>query len=549
MRQIYQTQTSNKKKYPYKNKTISGKKMLLLFTFIIMIIPGSIMTYKISMDTANKVSRNLSNQISIDTPLVKPAADPTAFISKWNTSITNTGSSATNQIKLPLTGEASYDFIVDWGDGYTDRITITNYSSAIHTYTLEGIYEISITGTIIGWQFEYQGDRLKLLEIQQWGCLNLGNLGSYFRQCENFNLTATDNLNLTGTTNLNSAFLGCSNLGSSGGMGNWNVSRVTDMGNMFYNAGKFDQPLGDWDVSSVINMAEMFAGADAFNQPIGDWNVSSVISMSTMFYYAETFNQPLGDWDVSSVTLMDWMFLGAKNFNQPLGNWNVSSVTTMWVMFSGAKNFDQPLGDWNVSSVTTMNYMFESMSLSSENYDHLLIGWSQLPLQNSVRLFADGSYYLSSQAKIARQYIIDTFNWVIIDLGEELQFVLEPISSTSTPGMIDLSWDFISGVLSYDVYRDTMEFTDVTGMTPIASTTNLLYRDQNLSNGTYYYVIVAQLPNGYTLISNVQNTTVKIESSNTDDTIKQGIPSYPLEGIAIFGLIAILWIKQKHNKY
>jgi len=199
--------------------------------------------------------------------------------------------------------------------------------------------------------------------------------------------------------------------------------------------------------------------------------------------------------------------------------------------------------------VTTMNYMFESMSLSSENYDHLLIGWSQLPLQNSVRLFADGSYYLSSQAKIARQYIIDTFNWVIIDLGEELQFVLEPISSTSTPGMIDLSWDFISGVLSYDVYRDTMEFTDVTGMTPIASTTNLLYRDQNLSNGTYYYVIVAQLPNGYTLISNVQNTTVKIESSNTDDTIKQGIPSYPLEGIAIFGLIAILWIKQKHNKY
>ena len=63
-----------------------------------------------------------------------------------------------------------------------------------------------------------------------------------------------------------------------------------------------------------------------FNQPIGNWDVSNVTDMNWMFYQASSFNQPLNDWDVSSVTDMGYMFYGAA-FNQDISIWAVDNVT------------------------------------------------------------------------------------------------------------------------------------------------------------------------------------------------------------------------------
>ena len=70
----------------------------------------------------------------------------------------------------------------------------------------------------------------------------------------------------------------------------------------------FNQPIGEWDVSKVTDMTGMFGYTSAFNQPIGKWDVSSVNNMSAMFQYAEAFNQPIGEWDISEVTNMSCMF-------------------------------------------------------------------------------------------------------------------------------------------------------------------------------------------------------------------------------------------------
>ena len=51
--------------------------------------------------------------------------DDTYFISLWNTTLTSTGSSENNQVRLPLESDGTYDFIVDWGDG--ERNTITSW--------------------------------------------------------------------------------------------------------------------------------------------------------------------------------------------------------------------------------------------------------------------------------------------------------------------------------------------------------------------------------------------------------------------------------------
>ena len=76
--------------------------------------------------------------------------------------------------------------------------------------------------------------------------------------------------------------------------------------------------------------------------PIELWNISEVTRMSYMFWNATSFNKPLNNWDVSSVTGMSYMFYNALSFNQPLNYWNVSNVTDMSYMFYDATSFNQP---------------------------------------------------------------------------------------------------------------------------------------------------------------------------------------------------------------
>ncbi|MFW9987236.1 MAG: BspA family leucine-rich repeat surface protein [Candidatus Odinarchaeota archaeon] len=291
---------------------------------------------------------------------VRNAQTPDEFLSVWDTKRTdyNSDSSSYSQVRLPLKYNGDYNFMVDWGDGSNNTITVWDQAEVTHTYASYGVYNITITGKIIGWGFSGWGDYLKLLEIQQWGCLQLGNSGRYFKQCYNLELTATDNLNLTGTSNLSEAFEGCGNLGNSGNMNGWDVSCVTDMSSMFQYASTFNYPIGNWNVSSVTDMSSMFHWVSSFNQPIGGWDVSNVRTMNRMFDGASSFNQPIGDWNVSNVTDMQYMFYEASSFDQPIGNWNVSGVTDMRLMFDEATSFNQPLGNWDVSSVTDMIAMF-----------------------------------------------------------------------------------------------------------------------------------------------------------------------------------------------
>ncbi len=80
---------------------------------------------------------------------------------------------------------------------------------------------------------------------------------------------------------------------------------------------KSRNPIGDWDVSNVTDMAEMFLAAHYFNQPIGNWNVSKVANMNYMFYKATHFKQFIGNWNVSSVETYNNFAPGLSDGDRP----------------------------------------------------------------------------------------------------------------------------------------------------------------------------------------------------------------------------------------
>ena len=124
-------------------------------------------------------------------------------------------------------------------------------------------------GTII-FRFANGGDRLKLLDILNWGALNFGNGGDYFYGAANFNATATDAPDLTGTT----------------------------AGASLQEATSFNANISNWDTLAVTDVAEMFDAYDveapsAFNQSLtttpGGQNTSHMTDLGNMFRQASAF--------------------------------------------------------------------------------------------------------------------------------------------------------------------------------------------------------------------------------------------------------------------
>ena len=187
------------------------------------------------------------------------------------------------------------------------------------------------------------------------------------------------------------------------------------MAYMFSGATAFNQDIGSWDVSNVHYMNSMFQNAATFNQNIGSWDVGNVIDMRNMFKFTNDFNQNIGIWNVGNVTRMSGMFYGSSAFNQDIGSWNVSNVTRMREMFRGAAAFNQDLSNWDVSKVIDMRSMFNNVTLSTENYDALLIRWNTLNLQPGVTF--DGGFSTYCRGEAARANMIAADGWTITDGG------------------------------------------------------------------------------------------------------------------------------------
>lgn len=301
----------------------------------------------------------------------KKPMDPGAFVLVFKTDNLSAGSSNADQVTLPLVSWASYNFTVNWGDS-SPLATVTSWDDPdkTHTYAWPGIYIVTINGDLDHFYFNNTGDRLKLLEVKQWGDIQWNSMDNAFYGCANMQITARDVPDLSNVTSMAQTFRGASSLNAN--LNSWNTSTVTSMWALFHGASSFNQPLNSWSTSLVTDMSQMFTGASAFNQDISGWNTSSAVTMFEMFQGATAFNQNIGAWNTSNVNNMSSMFYNATSFNQNIGAWVTTNVTDMWSMFYGASAFNQDISGWNTSNVTDMAQIFSGAT----NFNQFLCSWN-----------------------------------------------------------------------------------------------------------------------------------------------------------------------------
>jgi len=291
------------------------------------------------------------------------------FVSTWKTDNISTGSSASNQVQLPLESTGTYNFSVDWGDGSSNEITTYNQAEIIHTYSEAGTFIIKINGTINGFNFNNTKDKLKLLSVQKWGLLKLGGSTYNFFGCSNLDLsTVSDVLDTSNKVTFLGCFRGCSALTT--------INRINE-----------------WNFNNAITISQMFWGATLFNQSL-NWSTPNLNNTASMFYAASTFNSPMSI-TTNNVTTMAGMFQNTFAFNQDISHWNFSSCTSLSVFMSGK---------------TSANY-------SAANYDSLLISLSNQTLQPNVSPNFGTIKYTSTATSAKSILTSSPNNWVISDGG------------------------------------------------------------------------------------------------------------------------------------
>jgi surface protein len=210
---------------------------------------------------------------------------PTQFISTWKTN--NAGVTASNQIRIPTDGGYSYNCTVDWGDG-----TTSTYNGAgptmTHTYSTAGTYTVKISGTFPAIRFLSGGDRLKILEITNWGTTQWKTFNQSFIDCSNLKITAQDTPDFSQVT----SFYGCftRTAMTSFSFKNTNLSSCTD----------FRYAFNQCPVTSVN-----FTGAIL--------NTSSNVSMYMMFYQAPNITTLTGFNTLNTSKVTDMTYFAASS--------------------------------------------------------------------------------------------------------------------------------------------------------------------------------------------------------------------------------------------
>ena len=301
---------------------------------------------------------------------------------------------------IPCQNVGTFNATVDWGDGGpTSSITAYNDADLVHTYATAGTYQISITGTFPNIFFNNGGDKLKVQSVEDLGNVGWLRLDNAFYGCSNMTSFASGTTDTSSVTNMSATFLSCSSL-TSLDVSAFDTSSVISMSYMFYGCSSLTSiDLNSFNTSSAVNMTRMFYGCSSFTiLDLSSFDTSSVTNMSYMFFGCSSLTSlDVGSFNTSSVTNMGYMFQSCSSLTTVnVSSFNTSSVTNMEYMFLNCSSLTGlSIRNWDVRSVTNGTGFLQGANnaLSTEEYNAVLVNWSQLPLQSGVTWhFGDATY-------------------------------------------------------------------------------------------------------------------------------------------------------------
>ncbi len=160
-----------------------------------------------------------------------------------------------------------------------------------------------------------------------------------------------------------------------------------------------------WGTNSWESMEGAFSGAvNLVNNADDTPDLTNVLSLKSMFINAESIG--------ASSEVANW-------------NWDTSTIQSMEHMFSGALAFDRDISSWDVENVINFENMFNGATLSTTNYETLLISWAAQNINNLLSFDGGNSHYCSQAARTARLGLILNDSLTITDGGlcEEGYFI------------------------------------------------------------------------------------------------------------------------------
>ena len=121
-----------------------------------------------------------------------------------------------------------------------------------------------------------------------------------------------------------------------GNIETWNIQRVTNLNDVFYQRNMVNISLSNWDTSSVTQLSGTFYYATSFTgDGVSNWDTSSVTSMSDTFRGAVSLNvSNLQTWNTDSVVY--WNDYTFPQYDDPcvfrilVDTWSISAVNKFW---------------------------------------------------------------------------------------------------------------------------------------------------------------------------------------------------------------------------
>lgn len=279
-----------------------------------------------------------------------------------------------------------------------------------------------------------------------WDVSSLANSKAMFRRAEVFNqsLPWTTTTSLTDPTDMFSQAVAFEGLG----LENWVTTSFTTMVRMFdgIDSGHlmaFNGIVSDWDVNNVTNMTQAFNYCASFNLPL-NWDTSSCTSMFQMFTGCASFNQDMPNFVTATCTVIINILAGCTAFNGDISTWDLTGITgngmvgaffgdtslnniglsslnapnatTYDDVFNGCTVLDQDFSSWPISNIVVAARMFDGVTLSTANYNALLIAWNAAPPNDTVA-FSGGNSHYDGAGVAAHDSLTGFYTWFITDGG------------------------------------------------------------------------------------------------------------------------------------